>query len=103
YITLRKWLNSQHEVNKMSVTRKMSISLVSAAVALTLSGQALAQQGHNYHKNMQQTEQAKENSFWWPNKLNLEPLRQHSPESNPLDADFDYAEAFNALDLEAVK
>ena len=87
----------------MSVTRKMSISLVSAAVALTLSGQALAQQGHNYHKNMQQTEQAKENSFWWPNKLNLEPLRQHSPESNPLDADFDYAEAFNALDLEAVK
>ncbi|WP_370259459.1 catalase/peroxidase HPI [Idiomarina sp.] len=63
----------------------------------------MAQQGHDYHNSMQQTEQAKENSFWWPNKLNLEPLRQHSPESNPLDADFDYAEAFKSLDLEAVK
>ncbi|WP_414653668.1 catalase/peroxidase HPI [Idiomarina sp. UBA3162] len=63
----------------------------------------MAQQGHDYHNSMQQTEQTKENSFWWPNKLNLEPLRQHSPESNPLDADFDYAEAFKSLDLEAVK
>ncbi|OIM98237.1 catalase/peroxidase HPI [Idiomarina sp. MD25a] len=87
----------------MNITKHFSISILSAAVTLTLSGQAMAQQGHDYHNNMQQTEQAKENSFWWPNKLNLEPLRQHSPESNPLDADFDYAKAFNSLDLEAVK
>jgi catalase-peroxidase len=87
----------------MNITKHFSISILSAAVTLTLSGQAMAQQGHDYHNNMQQTEQAKENSFWWPNKLNLEPLRQHSPESNPLDADFDYAEAFKSLDLEAVK
>jgi catalase-peroxidase len=44
-----------------------------------------------------------DNEFWWPNQLNLEPLRQHSPESDPQGADFDYAEAFNSLDLEAVK
>ena len=41
--------------------------------------------------------------FWWPEQLDLKPLRQHSPASNPLGADFDYAEAFNSLDLQAVK
>lgn len=40
---------------------------------------------------------------WWPNRLNLNILRQHSPLSNPLDKDFNYAEAFKSLDLEAVK
>ena len=40
---------------------------------------------------------------WWPNRLNLNILRQHSSLSNPLDKDFNYAEAFKSLDLEAVK
>jgi len=44
-----------------------------------------------------------DNEYWWPNSLNLEPLRQHSPESDPLNGDFDYAEAFESLDLDAVK
>jgi len=43
------------------------------------------------------------NQFWWPEKLNLSPLRQHAPESNPLGDDFNYAEEFAALDLDAVK
>ncbi|HET6527164.1 MAG TPA: catalase/peroxidase HPI [Balneolaceae bacterium] len=43
------------------------------------------------------------NSDWWPNKLNLNILRQHSSLSNPMDDDFDYAEEFNKLDLDAVK
>ncbi len=43
------------------------------------------------------------NDYWWPNRLSLEPLRQNSPASNPLGADFDYAEAFSSLDLAAVK
>lgn len=43
------------------------------------------------------------NRDWWPNRLNLNTLRQHSSLSNPMDKDFDYAEAFNSLDLEAVK
>ncbi|GAA5187604.1 catalase/peroxidase HPI [Ferrimonas gelatinilytica] len=46
---------------------------------------------------------AKSPSFWWPQQLDLSPLRQHAAESNPLDDDFDYAEAFKALDLAAVK
>jgi catalase-peroxidase len=41
--------------------------------------------------------------FWWPEKLDLSPLRQHSVESNPLGKDFDYAKAFATLDLKAVK
>ncbi|MFW8635166.1 catalase/peroxidase HPI [Cribrihabitans pelagius] len=43
------------------------------------------------------------NKDWWPNLLNLKVLHQHAPASNPLGADFDYAEAFKSLDLEAVK
>ena len=43
------------------------------------------------------------NQFWWPEQLNLAPLRQHGAESNPLDPNFDYAKAFAALDLKAVK
>ncbi len=43
------------------------------------------------------------NQFWWPEQLNLSPLRQHSPLSNPLGADFNYAEAFAKLDLAEVK
>jgi catalase-peroxidase len=43
------------------------------------------------------------NRDWWPNQLKLSILRQHSSLSNPLGEDFDYAKAFNSLDLEAVK
>ncbi len=41
--------------------------------------------------------------FWWPDQLDLSPLRQHGAESNPLDKEFDYAKAFASLDLNAVK
>ncbi len=43
------------------------------------------------------------NRDWWPNQLNLHILRQHSNLSDPMDPDFDYAEEFKKLDLEAVK
>jgi len=43
------------------------------------------------------------NKDWWPNQLNIKMLHQHSKESNPMGGDFDYAEAFNSLDLEAVR
>ena len=45
----------------------------------------------------------KPNQFWWPDQLDLSPLRQHAAESNPLGAQFDYAKAFASLDLKAVK
>src|SRR3569833_487249 len=43
------------------------------------------------------------NRDWWPNQLKLGILRQHSSLSNPMGEDFNYAEAFKSLDLEAVK
>nr|WP_317889744.1 catalase/peroxidase HPI [Spongiibacter pelagi] len=42
------------------------------------------------------------NRDWWPEKLNLQPLRQMSPESNPMGADYNYAEAFKQLDMAAL-
>jgi len=43
------------------------------------------------------------NKEWWPNRLQLDILRQHSAKSNPMGAGFNYAEEFKSLDLEAVK
>jgi len=45
----------------------------------------------------------KSNQFWWPDNLSFAPLRQNSAESDPMGTGFSYAEAFNGLDLEAVK
>ena len=43
------------------------------------------------------------NEDWWPNRLNLKILHQRSSLSDPMEADFDYAQAFKELDLGAVK
>lgn len=43
------------------------------------------------------------NQFWWPNQLDLSPLRQNAVESDPLGKNFNYAKEFQTLDLNAVK
>ena len=43
------------------------------------------------------------NQFWWPDRLDLTPLRQNDAKSNPMGEKFDYAKAFATLDLNAVK
>ncbi|EJM82851.1 catalase/peroxidase HPI [Pseudomonas sp. GM74] len=43
------------------------------------------------------------NRDWWPNQLNLKILSQHSPKSDPLGGDFNYAEAYKSLDYQALK
>ena len=45
---------------------------------------------------------ARQNADWWPNQLNIGMLHQHSALSNPMGEAFDYAQAFKALDLDAV-
>ena len=52
---------------------------------------------------MHTTFEAQSNRDWWPNQLNLRILHQNSNLTDPLGEDFDYAEAFKSLDLEAVK
>jgi len=44
-----------------------------------------------------------QNKDWWPNQLNLNILKQHDTKTNPMGVDFDYAEEFKKLDLEALK
>ena len=46
---------------------------------------------------------ARGNKDWWPNQLNLKILNQNAPGTSPLGRDFNYAEAFKSLDLDAVK
>jgi catalase-peroxidase len=48
-------------------------------------------------------QEPKSPQFWWPEQLNLQPLRQHAAESNPMGEEFDYAEEFATLDLEQLK
>jgi catalase-peroxidase len=75
------------------ISKSKSI-LAAMAMAMSLmatSGPALSQGAPNSNK------------FWWPEQLDLTPLRAHSPRSNPYGDDFNYAEAFNSLDLAAVK
>jgi len=47
--------------------------------------------------------EAQSNQFWWPEQLNLSPLRAHDASSNPYGETFDYAKEFQSLDLEALK
>jgi catalase-peroxidase len=53
--------------------------------------------------NQQATRRGTSNRDWWPNQLNLRILRQHSHMSNPMGEEFNYAEEFKKLDLEALK
>ena len=54
-------------------------------------------------KDAPRASQVATNQFWWPERLDLSPLRQHAAESDPQGADFKYGEAFKKLDLKAVK
>ncbi|WP_237057288.1 catalase/peroxidase HPI [Microbulbifer sediminum] len=64
---------------------------IAAALAVAIAGSASA------------SDTPMSNQDWWPEKLYLQPLRLHAAKSNPMDEDFDYAEAFRSLDLDAVK
>jgi catalase-peroxidase len=80
---------------KISMRNNHVSLLVAAALSLSaaFSGPAAQAAGTN---NMS-------NEFWWPEKLDLHPLRQHAVESNPYGEKFNYAEEFKKLDLNAVK
>jgi catalase-peroxidase len=50
-----------------------------------------------------ETPRPRTNQDWWPNQLNLQVLHQHSSRATPMGADFNYAEEFESLDLDALK
>jgi catalase-peroxidase len=75
--------------------RKQTMPLL---VALTLAMSAMALSSPVFAQG-----EPKSNQFWWPENLDLSPLRDHGAESNPMGTDFNYSEAFASLDLDAVK
>jgi catalase-peroxidase len=93
--------------------QRLNKKVLSGFIGLMLiSGSAFA---HN-HQNPEMTKdkgamgtgnalenQVKTNQFWWPDQLNLSALRDHDKRSNPYGEDFDYANAFNGLDIDQVK
>ena len=72
-------------------TLSLAAAVTVAISSMTLSTSALA------------LGEAKTNQFWWPEQLNLNPLRQHSVESNPYGAEFNYAKEFETLNLQQLK
>jgi catalase-peroxidase len=76
----------------VSILPSLTLSALAISVSLAVSGAAFAQEGV-----------ANTNHFWWPEQLNLSSLRQHAVESNPMGANFNYAEEFKKLDLNALK
>lgn len=59
--------------------------------------------GHGNGHARDQVSNKMNNSFWWPNKLNVDVLSQNSELSDPLDSDFDYATQFAKLDYDQLK
>ena len=92
-------------------TRKLAIATaVSALLSVSAAGGAFAETATEISKpagamGMGQVSpsQAKSNQFWWPDQLDLAPLRDHDSRSNPIGDDFNYANAISQLDLEQVK
>ncbi|MCB1151607.1 catalase-peroxidase, partial [bacterium] len=81
------------------MTLKHLVAIPLLALALGVASPALADMpGHGL-----MTGQANTNEDWWPNRIDLDILRQNSDLSDPLDDGFDYAAAFSQLDLDAVK
>jgi catalase-peroxidase len=80
---------------------KKSLILLMAAVAIT--GCSSSSTDSMGHKTQYKEGEAKPNSFWWPEVVNLNPLRQHAPQSNPMSDEYDYSEEFKKLDLDTVK
>jgi catalase-peroxidase len=78
--------------------RKTTMPVIAAAAAMLspfmLLGPAQAQDSQA---------EAKSNQYWWPEQLDLSPLRRPNPESDPRDADFSYAEQVDDLDYAALK
>ncbi|MGE0395053.1 MAG: catalase/peroxidase HPI, partial [Vicinamibacterales bacterium] len=76
----------------------MQKRLMAVLVAVAMVGLPLATTQRVQAQGAPQNKQ-----FWWPNQLDLSSLRLFGVESNPLERNFDYAKAFNSLDLKAVK
>lgn len=79
---------------------KLKCAALAALTLFAQLGYSGAPQGTEQDVTNRQTVS---NQFWWPERLDLAPLRQHASESDPMAKDFQYAREFKKLDLKAVK
>ncbi|HBY47894.1 MAG TPA: catalase-peroxidase, partial [Alcanivorax sp.] len=88
----------------MKITKAALVAAFTLATSTAVSASPLGQPGgyhHGYQKSPARSPMA--SPYWWPETLDLRPLRQHAEKSSPVADDFDYAEAFAELDLDALK
>ena len=91
-------------MNKRNLILGMVFSgIVLLGTTATVSGKEMSKPGGAMGSGHAAVDQPKSNQFWWPDQLDLSPLRDHDARSNPLGEDFNYAEAFSRLDMDAVK
>lgn len=68
------------------------LSILAMSVSLAISSGSIFAAGDT-----------KSNQFWWPERLDLSPLRAHAPASSPMGQDFDYAKAFASVNMKELK
>ncbi len=85
------------------MTKSKLMSLLTLALVLVVSCASDSNKKSGGMKENFSAGEPKPVSFWWPDRLDLAPLRQHAEESNPLDKKFNYAKEFAKLDIEEVK
>ncbi len=81
----------------------MRRTILSCATAIAVASTPIVGSNTTFAEMTPESGRARPNQFWWPDMLDLSPLRDHDPSSNPYGEDFDYAEAFASLDYEALE
>jgi catalase-peroxidase len=76
----------------------MKLNKILIITSLTIAGCS----SNSNHLDLTKRE-IKPNEFWWPNKVNLSPLRQHSVESSPYGSNYEYSKEFAKLDIDILK
>ncbi|WP_411861224.1 catalase/peroxidase HPI [Nitrospirillum amazonense] len=84
-------------------TRALSFALLLSAAVSPLALACAAHAQDKPQMDRPQQDKPMSNQDWWPNRLDLSPLRQNEAASNPYGDKFDYAAEFKSLDLQAVK
>ena len=90
-------------MKKYSLLSTAIVAILATTATPYLNAEEMSKPKGATGSGMAITGQAKTNQFWWPDQLDLSALRNHDARSNPAGTDFNYAKAFNKLDLEAVK
>jgi len=90
-------------INKVKLTTLSGLMAIALCSAGALANDQISKPAGAKGMGASVPFKARANNFWWPDQLDLSPLRDHDSRSNPLGEHFNYAEAFSKLDLDEVK